>query len=125
MNLADWLKGRGLLVSTIEELLPLIPEEASDFSFGWFSPPQQILNSERWFHWPGQSRFVFVGQCPDGSGIAIDSTVVPGAVFYVSPDAIGTDPSSGEFTVQVADSPAQFALYAQADNFPVDYYEAI
>ncbi len=125
MDVSDWLRDRGLPDAAIEELIPLLPDAIPEYSVSWFYTAEYIMDPDRWFHCPGQSRFVFVGQCPDGSAIAIDSQITPGAVFYVSTNAIESDPASGEFTVRVADSPADFAARSQQDDFPMDYYDAI
>lgn len=83
------------------------------------------MNPDLWFDWPDQSRFVFVGQCPGGPAITNDTRSVPGGVFYVSVDAIGSDPASCDYIVQVADSPADFAARCHSDDFPMGCYDAI
>ena len=122
MTLGDYLLSRGLSQEVIEELLPHIPEREDD---GVFCDMASIMNPDRCFYWPGQTRFVVVGQCPNGDGVAIDTQTKSGAVFYVAHELLGGDRPLEDVVVRVADSPSDFIQkFLDDDGFPYDYYDA-
>jgi hypothetical protein len=122
MTLDDYLLSRGLSKKVIEEFLPHIPEDAGD---GVFSDAASIMDPDRWFYWPGQTRFVIVGQCPNGDGVAIDTQKQPGAVFYVAHELRGGDRVMEDVVVRVADSASDFIQkFLEDDGFPYDYWDA-
>jgi hypothetical protein len=121
MNLGVYLLSRGLPQEAVDELLPYIPEEGQESAF---CDAASIMHPERWFYWPGQARFVPVGQCPNGDAVAIDTQKEPGAVFYVAHELLaGTRPLE-EIVIRVADSPSDYVQKLRKDDFPFDYWEA-
>lgn len=122
MTLSDYLLSRGLSQKVIEALLPHIPEHADD---GVFRDAASIMDPDRWFHWPGQTRFVLVGQCPNGDAVAIDTQKTPGAVFYVACELVGGEQPQDAVVICVAESPSDFVQrILDDDDFPCDYWEA-
>ena len=122
MTLGDYLISRGLSRKVIEELLPLIPDNGDD---DVFCDAVTIMEPDRWFYWPDQTRFVAVGQCPNGDGVAIDTQEQPGAVFYVAHELLGFDRPLEDVVIRVADSPSDFIQrFREEDGFPYDYFEA-
>ena len=124
MNLPRYLAYRGLAQNVIDELLPLIPAEMPEQSCGAFYDGASIVDAERWFYWPGQTRFVVVGQCPNGDGVAIDTQKEPGAVFYVAHELLGSDRPLEEVVTRVAASPSDYVHKLADEDFPYDYWEA-
>ena len=124
MKLAHFLASRGLRQELIADLLPFIPREAPEASSGAFYDAASIMNPETWFCWPGQTRFVLVGQCANGDGVAIDSQEEPGAVFYVAHELVGSDRPLEEMVIRIAESPSQYVRGLQAADFPYDYWDA-
>jgi hypothetical protein len=122
MTLGDYLLSRGLPQEVIDELLPYIPEDSDD---SVFCDAATIMHPDRWFYWPGQTRFVLVGQCPNGDAVAIDTQNTPGAVFYVACELAGGDRALEDVVVRVADSPSDFIHeFLEDDGFPYDYWDA-
>jgi hypothetical protein len=80
--LKKWLLARGLSIEYVDQLIPLIPDDEPEFSFGWFYTEELILNPDRWFYWPNQTRFVLVGQCCNGDGVALDTDSYLGTTLY-------------------------------------------
>lgn len=122
MNLSDYLLSRGLAQKIIDELLPYIPHDMQDSAF---RDAASIMRPDTWFYWPRQTRFVPVGQCPNGDAVAIDSQNELGAVFYVAHELMGDDRPLEEVVIRVAKSPADFVQkFLNDDSFPYDYWEA-
>jgi hypothetical protein len=122
MTLDDYLLSRGLSRKVIEELLPCIPEDGGD---GLFCDAASIMDPDRWFYWPGQTRFVPVGQCPNGDAVAIDTQKQPGAIFYVAHELLGGGRPLEDVVILVADSPSDFVQrFLEDDGFPYDFFEA-
>ncbi|MBM3878308.1 MAG: hypothetical protein FJ387_01070 [Verrucomicrobia bacterium] len=122
MTLGDYLPSRGLSQKVIEELLPHIPEHADD---GVFCDMASIMAPDRCFYWPGQTRFVVVGHCPNGDGVALDTQEQPGAVFYVAHELLGGERALEDVVVRVAESPSDFLQkLLEDDDFPYDYCDA-
>lgn len=122
MTLADYLLSRGLSQKAIDELLPFIPEDSND---NVFYNAATIMEPDRWFYWPGKTRFVLVGQCPNGDAVAIDTQSTPGAVFYAACELAGGDRPEDEVVICVAKSPTDFVhRFLNEDDFPYDYWEA-
>jgi hypothetical protein len=122
MTLADYLLSRGLSQKVIDKLLPHVPEGESD---NVFCDAAAIMDTDRWFYWPRQTRFVLVGQCPNGDAIAIDTQSALGAVFYVAGELAGSDRPHDEVVTCVAKSPSEFVeRFLNDDDFPCDYWEA-
>ncbi|NJL59128.1 MAG: hypothetical protein HC887_05255 [Desulfobacteraceae bacterium] len=119
-----WLKQRGLSQKTIEDLLPYIPETMNELPVDDFYDADSIMNSDRWFYWPDQTRFVLVGQCPNGDGVAIDTEINPGCIYYISHDLLH-DKSIEDIIVRVADSPSDYVKKRSLDDFTWDFWEAI
>jgi hypothetical protein len=46
-----------------------------------FEAPARIMDPDIWFYFPGNTRFVLIGSCPNGNAIALDVIEQPGAVF--------------------------------------------
>ena len=122
MTLCEYLRSRGLLQKVVEELLRYIPDDADD---GVFCDAASIMDPDRWFYWPGQTRFVVVGQCSNGDGVAIDAQKQPGSVFYVAHELLGGDRPLDDLVIRVADSTSDFVQrFLEDDGFPHDYWEA-
>jgi hypothetical protein len=122
MKLARYLSSRGLTKEVINELLPYIPRGKNEHVFFGAAA---IMNPDKWFFWPGQTRFIPVGQCPNGDAVAIDSEKEPGAVFYIAHELTGSDRPPEEVVVLVAKSPSEFIQrFVDEPNFPYDYWEA-
>jgi hypothetical protein len=124
MNLTRYLASHGLAQNVIDKLLPLVPTLMPERSCGTFYDAASIMNPDRWFHWPGQRRFVVLGQCPNGDGVAIDTEKEPGAVFYVAHELLGSDRPLDETAIRVAGSPSDYVQKLLEDDFPFDYWEA-
>ncbi len=122
MTLSDYLLSRGLSRKVIGEFLPHIPERAGD---GILCDMASIMEPDRCFYWPGQTRFVVVGQCPIGDGVAIDTQTESDAVFFVAHELLGGDRPLEDVVVRVADSPSAFIQeFLEGDDFPYDYWDA-
>ena len=89
-----------------------------------FCDAARIMDPDRWFYWPHQTRFVLIGQCPNGDGVAIDTKVFPGVVFYVAHELLGEDRPTDNMVIRVADSPSDYVEKRGHDDFPWDYWEA-
>jgi hypothetical protein len=124
MNLPRYLASRGVAKQTIGDLLPHIPSKMQDVPADDFCDAASIMAPDRWFHWPGQSRFVLVGQCPNGDGVAVDTEIEPGAVFYVAHELLGSERPVDEVVIRVADSPSDYVRRRSEEDFPWDFYEA-
>jgi hypothetical protein len=122
MTIGDFLHSRGLSREAIEELLPWIPAHGED---GVFCDAARIMDADRWFYWPGQTRFVLVGQCPNGDAVAIDTQEHPGAVYYVAHEFLGGDRAIDDVVIRVAESPSDFVeRFIDNSDFPYDFFEA-
>lgn len=122
MTLGEHLRSKGLSQRAIEDLLPYIPEHDGD---GVFRGAASITKPDTWFHWPDQTRFVVVGLCPNGDGVAIDTQNDLGAVFYVAHELLGGGLLLDDVVVRVADSPSTFIhRFVEDEKFPYDYWEA-
>jgi len=124
MTLSRYLASRGVPKRTIQDLLPHVPATMQDLPADDFCDAARIMDPERWFYWPDQSRFVLIGQCPNGDGVAVDTEAEPGAIFYVAHELIGTDRPVGEMVVRVADSPSDYVQKRGQEDFSWDYWEA-
>ena len=124
MSLADYLASRGLSREVIDDLLRYVPGSEQELPSDDFRDATAIMDPDRWFYWPGQTRFVVVGQCPNGDGVAIDTERHPGSVFYVAHDFLGGDRPVEEMVTRVADSPSAYVRRRGDDDFPWDYWEA-
>lgn len=124
MNLSRYLASHGLAQNVVDEFLPLVPTVMPERSCGTFYDALSIMNPDRWFHWPAQTRFVVVGQCPNGDGVAIDTEKEPGAIFYVAHELLGSDRPVDEMAIRVAGSPSDYVQRLLEDDFPSDYWEA-
>ena len=89
-----------------------------------FCDADRIVNPDRWFYWPNQTRFVMVGQCPNGDGVAIDTEENVGSIFYVCHEMINREKPMGEMVVKVADSPGDYVRKRGSPDFPWDFWEA-
>ncbi len=88
-----------------------------------FESPQQIMNSDRWFHFPNNKRFVMVGSCPNGDGIGLDTIQKPGAVYFIDHERLHHE--IDEIAVCVADSLQEYVQQClDVPDFPYDYHEA-
>ena len=125
-NIRQYLIERGVPTSSADELITLLPIKMPSSSCAFFFTAKYIMNPEKWFYWPEQTRFVLVGQCPNGDGIAIDTQVQPGAVYFISHELIGTDAILEDMSVLVAPSPANYAQRIEMgnDDLPMDFWEA-
>jgi hypothetical protein len=125
MSLTHYLESRGLSQQTIDDLPRHIPEKMQKLPTDDFCDAASIMDPDRWFYWPGQTRFVVVGQCPNGDGVAIDTERQPGgAVFYVAHDMLGGDRPLDEMVIRVADSPSAYVQRRGEEDFSWDYWEA-
>jgi hypothetical protein len=114
-----WLTERKLPRETIASLLNYAGKG------GFFESAEGIMDPDRWFHYPGNTRFVLIGSCPNGDAVALDTTVESGAVYFVNHETVHVAMADDECTVKVADSLSDY-LQACVDDpdFPFDYYEA-
>ena len=114
---SHWLSERGVPKATIELLVTL--SEAG----GNFESPQRIMDSDRWFYFPNNKRFVLIASCPNGDGIGLDTVQKPGAVYFIDHERLHLD--IAEISVCVADSLQEYVQHCLNDsNFPYDYHEA-
>jgi hypothetical protein len=121
MKLVQYLSSRGLPQRVIEELLRYIPSRKREHVF---YDGARIKDPDKWFYWPGQTRFVPIGQCPNGDAVAVDSQREPGAVFYVAHELVGTGQPLERIVVRVAGSPSEFIKsFLEETDFPFDYWE--
>ena len=118
--LNDYLLSRGLTQFVIDDLLPYISEDGQQ---GFFWDKADIMNP-CCFCWPGQKRFVVVGNCPNGDGIAIDTENEMGAIFYLALALSNGEQPWDEVAIKVADSPSDWISKIIVDDFPYDYYDA-
>jgi hypothetical protein len=123
-TIRQFLQDRGVPADAVRELVALLPRKMPEASCAYFYPAERIMDTDKWFYWPGQTRFVLVGQCPNGDGIGIDTKVHPGAMFFISHEHIGSEAQPEDMTVQVATSPADYARKIQGDDCPMDFWEA-
>ena len=124
MNLIRYLTNRGVPQKAIDELLPRVPAKMQRLPSDDFCDAAKIMDPDKWFYWPDQTRFVVVGQCPNGDGVAIDTEDDAGAVFYVAHELLGAYWPLDEMVVRVADSPSDYVRKRGGDGFPSDYWEA-
>jgi len=110
----------------VDELIPLLPKRMPKMACAYFYNADHIMNPDKWFYWPTQTRFVLVGQCPNGDGIGIDTIIHPGALYFISHEHVGGDTAMEDMTVKVASSPNDYLRKSQemGEAFPVDYWEA-
>ena len=120
----QWLLAKGLTAEQIDDLLPLLPTTEPEAACGWFYNAERIMNQETWFAIPHQTQFVFLGQCPNGDGIAINVDETKGTIHYISHDIAWENNSLSGASVCVAESIKDFAEKSQRDDFPIDYWEA-
>jgi hypothetical protein len=125
-TIQQFLQDRGVPADAIQELVALLPRKMAEASCSYFYTAKHIMHPDKWFYWPGQTRFVLVGQCPNGDGIGIDTKVHPGAIFFISHEHLDVDAKDEDVTVQVAASPADYARKIQMGNedCPMDFWEA-
>lgn len=123
MDIVLWLKKRGLSQRIIEELLAYVPQTINEMPIDDFCDADSIMNPDKWFYWPDQTRFVLVGQCPNGDGVAIDTESTTGCIYYVSHDLLSESPLE-DITIKVADSPSDYVNKKSDDDFPWDFWEA-
>lgn len=122
MNLAHCLARRGMPQQVIDDLLRCLPRPTRKH---FFYDAASIMKLDRGFDWPGRTRFVMVGDCPNGDLVAIDTRKEPGAVFYVSHDLVAEDRPLEEVVIRVADSPSDFIQkLLDEDDLPCDFWEA-
>jgi hypothetical protein len=114
---SHWLSRRGVAQDTIELLLRLSKKS------GVFETPERIMEPDVWFHFPGNTRFILVGSCPNGDGIGIDTIQKPGAVYFIDHERLHLD--IDEIAVCVADSLQEYVQQcSDVPDFPYDYHEA-
>ena len=123
MKLEIWLNKRGVTKETILDLLQHIPDEMQDMAIDDFCDAETIMKPDEWFYWPNQDRFVLVGQCPNGDGVAIDTKNKPGTIWYVAHELLEIE-SNNEIIIEVADSPSDYVSKRDDDDFPWDYWDA-
>ena len=117
---SEWLGSRGVPQDGIDTLLEILPRCAD-----LFEPPEQIMQPDRWFSLPGNSRFVLLGSCPNGDADALDTTEQPGAVFFIDHERVHDEIPDSERAVRVADSLSDYLQSCLDDpDFPYDYWEA-
>lgn len=124
MNLRAYLKNRGVDQPTIQDLLLYIPEKMNAEPIDDFCDAKRIMDPDSWFYWPGQKRFVVVGHCPNGDGVAIDTQIQQGAVFYVAHELLHDGQPLDDIVVKVATSPSHYVQLRGEDDFPWDYWDA-
>jgi hypothetical protein len=113
-----WLTERKLPRETIAALMQLGGK--SDF----FESAERIMDPDVWFHYPGNTRFVLIGSCPNGDAVALDTTVEPGAVYFIDHETV-RDAATDECIVKVADSlPGYLQACGDDPDFPFEYHEA-
>jgi len=114
----EWLLGQGVDQDTIELLLVLAGKS------GGFETPDRIMEPDSWFHFPGNTRFIRIGNCPNGDGIGIDMTRNPGPVYFIDHERLQLDDIE-EISVRVADSLQDYVQKSSKNpDFPYDYHEA-
>ncbi len=124
MKIREWLLAKGLTAEQIDDLLPLLPAEEPEIACGWFYNAERIMNQDTWFAISPQTQFVFLGQCPNGDGIAIDVEKLKGTIHYISHDLAWENDSLSGSSVCVAESIKEFADKSRKDDFPMDYWDA-
>ena len=88
-----------------------------------FCDSEKIMNSQNWFYWPNQTRFVLVGQCPNGDGVAIDTESSSGEVYYISHDLLHEE-RLNDMIIKIAESPSDYVSKRNLEDFPWDFWEA-
>ena len=114
-----WLAQRKLPLKTIASLMEHVGKK------GLFESAERIMNPDQWFHFPGNTRWVLIGSCPNGDAIALDTVREPGAVYFINHETVQSDIADDARTAKVADSLPEY-LRASVDDpaCPFDYYEA-
>ena len=116
-SFSHWLSERGVPKAAIELLVALSK------AGGCFESPQRIMDSDRWFHFSNNKRFVMVGSCPNGDGIGLDTIQKPGAVYFIDHERLHLD--IAEIAVCVANSLQEYVQQcSDVPDFPYDYHEA-
>lgn len=114
-----WLKEHGLPADSIEALIKYAGKAYV------FETPARIMTPDIWFHFPGNTRFVLVGSCPNGDAIAVDTKDEPGAVYFIDHERVHENISDRERTVRVAASVPEYLQCCRDDpEFPFDYHGA-
>jgi hypothetical protein len=117
---SDWLASRGVPRDGIDKLLELLPHSAD-----LFETPERIMESDCWFNYPDNSRFVLLGSCPNGDAVAIDTADQPGAIFFIDHERVHDDIPDSERAARVANSLTDYVQSCLDDpDFPCDYHEA-
>ena len=120
MKFKNWLAHRGVQEDSIRDLLVFLKYP------GLLECPKRIMNPDSWFYFPNNNnRFILIGSCPNGDGIAIDTGKNSNAVVYINHEYAGDKetPIQCKF-IQVASSLIDFAKQSQDTSFPSDFYEA-
>jgi hypothetical protein len=114
-----WLETRGIPSESIATL----NEHAEAESL--FETPTRIMDPDIWFYFPGNTRFVLIGSCPNGDAIALDTKEQPGAVYFINHEHVHDSVPDQERTIKVADSlPHYLQACVDDPDFPFDYEEA-
>jgi hypothetical protein len=115
----DWLKTKGIPSESTAGLSELAGTE------NLFETPERIMAPDVWFYFPGNTRFVLIGSCPNGDAIALDTKEHPGAVFFIDHDRVHDAVPDQQRTIKVADSLPDYLEACVGDpDFPSDYGEA-
>jgi hypothetical protein len=86
---------------------------------------ERIMDPDAWFYFPGNSRFILIGSCPNGDAIALDTLEVPGAVYYIDHERVHDDIPDRDRVVRVADTLTKYVDRCLTDpNFPQEYQDA-
>jgi hypothetical protein len=124
-DIRQWFVEQGVPADAAAEVVALLPKTMPEAAIGFFYTEEYVRNPDKWFFCPDQNRFVLVGQCTNGDGIAIDTQANPGAVYYVCHDRVHQDCPIEDMVVSVASSPGDFAhAILEDDSFPADFWDA-
>ena len=116
---SHWLLKHGVPQDAIGLFLVLTEKQ------GVFQTPEKIMDPDSWFYFPRNTRFVLVGSCPNGDGIALDTVTKPGAMFFIDHERLHDTIPDSERSVCVADTLEQYVQRSLDDpKFPSDYHEA-
>lgn len=123
MPLSQFLLEQGLQKKVIDELIPHL---APDGECGFFWDAPTIMAPCEHCHLERVKGFILVGNCPDGSFVAIDTASENGAIYYIALEYLAANYPVEEMLVQVAESPSEWiSKLCEDDDFPYDYHQAM
>lgn len=119
MKIQTWLKKHNVQDQTITLFIPELRGDPFELKI-----PAQVMNPDLWFYFPNQTRFVLIGQCSNGDGIAVDTENSDGVCYIAGELAQEKIPLEKKF-IRVASSLAEYLKSRNNESFPMDFWDAV